>query len=259
MNAADLPSAVLAAQVHGLRGLIGKFQEKINRLRGHVERVQTGSHRIKLKYKSEVNSWKARALAAEADAALYRWLAPRMTCLLFTRDGRRIVRIEEARQFGMCDKVSVDAAIRDVIGGAPPYMPPRAAAEKAGSTPAQSQRSGETGAGFDSRVVDSGEPKARPASVVSSPAESGAQSRKLAVVLWNDRHSDTTAHLFTDPEKAIEWAKQKAKEFDRHGDFREVELTDSMKKAGWVYYAYYSGESDGLRVVMVEVDKEVTK
>jgi hypothetical protein len=47
---------------------------------------------------------------------------------------------------------------------------------KAGSTPAQSQRSGETGERFNSAVVDSGEPKARPASVDSSQAESCEQS-----------------------------------------------------------------------------------
>jgi hypothetical protein len=51
-----------------------------------------------------------------------------------------------------------------------------AATEKAGSTPAQSQRSGETGGRFDSGVVDSGEPKARPASGVSLSAESGERS-----------------------------------------------------------------------------------
>jgi hypothetical protein len=51
--------------------------------------------------------------------------------------------------------------------------------EKAGSTPAQWQRSGETGGGFNSRVVDSGEPKARPASGVSLSAESDEQSMNL--------------------------------------------------------------------------------
>lgn len=52
----------------------------------------------------------------------------------------------------------------------------QAATGKAGSTPARSQRSGETGGRFNSGVVDSGEPKARPASGVRASAESDAQS-----------------------------------------------------------------------------------
>jgi hypothetical protein len=51
-----------------------------------------------------------------------------------------------------------------------------ASTDKAGSTPAQSQRSGETGAGFESSEVLSGETKARAASPDSAAAESGAQS-----------------------------------------------------------------------------------
>jgi hypothetical protein len=81
---------------------------------------------------------------------------------------------------------------------------------------------------------------------------------KLAVVLWQDRHADPTIHLFTDQAKAIEWARQRAKESDRHGDFEETELTDGMKKAGWVYDVKYSCEGDGLRVEMIEVDKDAS-
>ena len=79
---------------------------------------------------------------------------------------------------------------------------------------------------------------------------------KLACVLWSDRHSDHSVHLFKDADIAIKWARSKAKEFDRFGDFKELELTDSMLVAGWVYYAQYSSEGDGLRVELIEVDKE---
>ena len=81
---------------------------------------------------------------------------------------------------------------------------------------------------------------------------------ELAVVLWNDRHSDSTVHLFTDRAKAIAWAKALALSMDRHGDFKEVELNDSMKRERWIYCVNYSCENDGLRVKMVTVDKEVT-
>jgi hypothetical protein len=45
---------------------------------------------------------------------------------------------------------------------------------KAGATPAQSQRSGETGATFESSVVDSGEPKGAAGPADNASAESGA-------------------------------------------------------------------------------------
>jgi hypothetical protein len=72
----------------------------------------------------------------------------------------------------------------------------QAATGKAGSTPARSQRSGETGGRFDSGVVDSGEPKARPASGVRLSAESGDQS------------------ISTDKYSALEFA---AKHFEAYG------------------------------------------
>ena len=81
---------------------------------------------------------------------------------------------------------------------------------------------------------------------------------RVACVLWTDRHSDPTVHLFTDADAAIDWARAQAKKMDRHDDFKETELTDEMRNIGWIYDVQYSCEGDGLRVEMVEVDKDVT-
>lgn len=80
---------------------------------------------------------------------------------------------------------------------------------------------------------------------------------QLAAVLWNDRHSDPSIHLFTEREAAIAWARKKAKEYAREADdFQEIAITPSMENAGWIYCANYSCENDGLRVQMVTVDKD---
>ena len=79
---------------------------------------------------------------------------------------------------------------------------------------------------------------------------------KLAAVLWRDRHTDPTVHLFTDPEVAIAWARKKAEENNRYDDLAEITLTQSMRNAGWIYVVDYSCEGDGLRVEMIEVDED---
>ena len=68
------------------------------------------------------------------------------------------------------------------------------------------------------------------------------------VVIWEDRHSDTNAIVFDDREKAIAWAKEKAREYDRFDDLDET-LTEGMITGGWLYYGCYSCEGDHLRVV----------
>jgi len=90
---------------------------------------------------------------------------------------------------------SVEFVEKLIAAGHTPYAA-QAATGKAGSTPARSQRSGETGGRFDSGVVDSGEPKARPASGVRLSAESGDQS------------------ISTDKDDALEFA---ARHFEAYG------------------------------------------
>ena len=92
---------------------------------------------------------------------------------------------------------------------------------------------------------------------ITAQAQSGFGSSHCYVAIWDDRHSDTTADVFSTAEKAIEWAKRMARESDRHGELTE-ELTESMKKAGWLYYACYSCEGDSIRVVRCEVDSATT-
>ena len=77
----------------------------------------------------------------------------------------------------------------------------------------------------------------------------------IYIAIWKDRHSETTAHPFTDKQKAIDWAKRKAKEYAREpADYEE---RDREKDSGWVFYAAYSCESDCIYVVETELDKEI--
>lgn len=71
---------------------------------------------------------------------------------------------------------------------------------------------------------------------------------KIYVVIWEDRHTDTDAFVFSTAEKAIEFAKAKAREYDRYGYFEEKVIK------GWLYYACYSTEGDNLRVIECEMD-----
>lgn len=83
----------------------------------------------------------------------------------------------------------------------------------------------------------------------------------LYTAIWNDRHSDTTVHSFSDRDAAIKWAKAKVKECIEQWPGREddldEELTDSMKAGGWIYYGCYSCEGDSIRVVRHELDGEL--
>ena len=67
---------------------------------------------------------------------------------------------------------------------------------------------------------------------------------KIFIAIWKDRHSDTTAHPFTDKKRAIEWSRNKAKESCRHGEgYNEYEVD------GWEFHVEYSCESDCIYVV----------
>lgn len=75
---------------------------------------------------------------------------------------------------------------------------------------------------------------------------------KLFTAICKDRHTDTTAHVFSDRDKAIEWARSKAKEYAREESDYEEEQID-----GWDFYACYSYEGDCIYVVETELDKEI--
>jgi hypothetical protein len=77
---------------------------------------------------------------------------------------------------------------------------------------------------------------------------------QVFVAIWEDRHSDTEAKVFSTEEKAVEWAKRTVKENDRHDDLDET-LNESMKEGGWVYYGRYSCEGDHIHVMPVTIDE----
>jgi len=80
---------------------------------------------------------------------------------------------------------------------------------------------------------------------------------KIAVVIWEDRHCDTTVDAFVDTDEAVAWAKERAKEYCRYDeDLQEIEITQAMKQDGWVYAVDYSCENDGLTVVEVELKEK---
>jgi hypothetical protein len=76
---------------------------------------------------------------------------------------------------------------------------------------------------------------------------------KVYVAIWEDRHCDVTAHVFSDATQAIKWARQQAKAYDRHDDYHERKIAD------WLFYAEYSFEGDSLRVMEVELDRHVAE
>lgn len=76
------------------------------------------------------------------------------------------------------------------------------------------------------------------------------------VVIWCDRHCDTTAHVFSRAEDAITWARKQANEYCRNGEPTE-NLTDTMKRDGWIFNASYSSEGDSIHVVQRTIDNDL--
>ena len=76
---------------------------------------------------------------------------------------------------------------------------------------------------------------------------------KIYIVIWEDRHTDVTAHPFTDKQTAITEARRTAHAFAKEPD--DYQEHDYGKNSGWLFYAGYSCESDCVRVVEVEMDK----
>ena len=72
---------------------------------------------------------------------------------------------------------------------------------------------------------------------------------KIYIAIWKDRQTDTTAHPFSTPEKAIEFAKENAKKYAIDPDDYEERNID-----GWLFYVSYSCESDCIYVLEEELD-----
>ena len=78
---------------------------------------------------------------------------------------------------------------------------------------------------------------------------------KVYVALCEDRHIDPVIHVFTLPERAIDYCKRWTKENALHpDDIEEYELTDDMRAGGWIYAATYSGEGDHVTAMEMELD-----
>ena len=80
----------------------------------------------------------------------------------------------------------------------------------------------------------------------------------IYVVMVEDRHVDTEAHLFSTAEKALDYARQVAADYDypeeeaeADGDVMDVA---ALKDAGWLYYRALSPEGDCVWVLPKEVD-----
>jgi hypothetical protein len=73
-------------------------------------------------------------------------------------------------------------------------------------------------------------------------------SKKVYVVLWDDTHSETTAHPFSTAEKAIEYARKSVASVVSHPDDIEEETIPNF-----LYFARYSSESS-IWVIETELD-----
>jgi hypothetical protein len=81
------------------------------------------------------------------------------------------------------------------------------------------------------------------------------KNKKIYIAIWNDRHSDTTAYPFSTAEKALAFARKKAKEYSRdEEDYWEKSYEDD--DSNWLLHATYSCEGDGISVEEREIDKE---
>ncbi len=76
---------------------------------------------------------------------------------------------------------------------------------------------------------------------------------KIYTAIWEDKHNDTTVHLFSDKDVAIEWARDTAKEYCRY----EESYNEEDCPEGWLFRVVYSCEHDGIHVVECEVDSEL--
>jgi len=72
--------------------------------------------------------------------------------------------------------------------------------------------------------------------------------KKIYIVLWKDRHTDTTAHPFFDLDEAKGWAKEQAESFCRFPEDLKEKPT-----AGWLYHIVYSCEGDCLWITEHEL------
>jgi hypothetical protein len=76
------------------------------------------------------------------------------------------------------------------------------------------------------------------------------------VALINDRHADPEVQVFADESDAIDYAVDQipgSADVIEDVDEKDAELTDEMKRDGWLLYMPYSGEGDYVQVMKREI------
>ena len=73
---------------------------------------------------------------------------------------------------------------------------------------------------------------------------------KLYIVLWDDRHTDVTAHPFLDFEEAKEWARKKAEDINKFPEDLEEKNYDE-----YLYCVQYTCEGDSLWITEHEIEE----
>lgn len=66
---------------------------------------------------------------------------------------------------------------------------------------------------------------------------------KAYLVMIDDRHTDPTAEVFLDPDKAVAYAR----------GYAQDGLVDEDPIKGWLYHATYSVEGDSVWVIKKEI------
>ncbi|AXK88540.1 hypothetical protein SAMN05421776_12163 [Nocardia farcinica] len=78
----------------------------------------------------------------------------------------------------------------------------------------------------------------------------------LTAVIWEDRHTDTTAHLFSDFADAVAWAWEQAWQIEGR---RDRPLIETRQYPSGEVRISYGAEGDGLWIRTAIVDDELTK
>ena len=74
----------------------------------------------------------------------------------------------------------------------------------------------------------------------------------LFIAICCDRHIDEVVRVFSSQEKALVYCK----EYASNEELEEQELTQSMVRDGWLYYATYGVEGDSVRVEKSTLDPQ---
>ncbi len=72
-------------------------------------------------------------------------------------------------------------------------------------------------------------------------------------VMVFERHSDPDVELFAQEADAVARARELVQEYLRYPEDLDEELTEPMRRGGWLYYGSWSPEGDHVVVVEREI------